>query len=90
MDTINETTGKVKTWLVDHKSDIIWYGACLGIGVVAGRSIGKTVCNAMKGAYLQGFNQGCTNAALVLAVDNKDNPELVSAVLDFTTKHSKY
>ena len=90
MSTIEETAGKVKDWVVEHKTDIIWYGAALGVGAVCGRAIGNTVSNAMKSAYNEGFQRGCANTAMWLATDNKDNPEVLSAVLDFTTKHTEH
>ena len=51
--------------------------------------IGKTIANAMEGAYHQGFQRGCDSVALGLAASNKDNPEVLGAVLKFTSEHCK-
>ena len=61
----------------------------LGTGMVCGKMIGKTIANAMEGAYHQGFQRGCDMVTLGLAASNKDNPEVLGAVLKFTSEHCK-
>ena len=87
MDTIKETAGKAKDWVVEHRWDIASAVVTVGAGMVCGKMIGKTIDNAMKGAYHQGFRSGCSAVALGLAADNKDNPEVLGAVLKFTSEH---
>ena len=89
MDTIKETAGKVKDWVVEYRWDIASGIVAVGAGMVCGRVIGKTIDNAMEGAYHQGFRSGCDAVALGLAAENKDNPEVLGAVLKFTSKHCK-
>ena len=89
MDTIKETAGKAKDWVVEHRWDITYGIVVLGAGFVCGRMIGKTIANAMEGAYHQGFQRGCDSVALGLAASNKDNPEVLGAVLKFTSEHCK-
>ena len=89
MDTIKETAGKAKDWVVEHRWDIASAVVALGIGGVCGKVIGKTIANAMEGAYHQGFQRGCDSVALGLAASNKDNPEVLGAVLKFTTENRK-
>ena len=89
MDTIKETAGKAKDWVVEHRWDIASAVVAVGAGMVCGRVIGKTIDNAMEGAYRQGFQGGCNAVALGLAADNKDNPEVLGAVLKFTTENRK-
>ena len=89
MDTIKETAGKVKDWVVEYRWDIASAVVALGAGFVCGRMISKTIGNAMEGAYHNGFNNGCDAVALGLAAENKDNPEVLGAVLKFTSKHCK-
>ena len=89
MDTIKETAGKVKDWVVEHRWDIASGVAALGVGCVCGKAIGKTIGNAMENAYHQGFQGGCDAVALGLAASNKDNPEVLGAVLKFTSEHCK-
>ena len=86
MDTIKETAGKVKDWVVEYRWDIAYGIGALGVGFVCGRVIGKTIANAMEGAYHQGFRSGCGAVALGLAAENKDNPEVLGAVLKFTSE----
>ena len=88
MDTIKETAGKAKNWVVEHR-DIVSAVVALGMGCVCGKMIGKTIANAMEGAYHQGFRSGCNAVVLGLAAENKDNPEVLGAVLKFTTEHNK-
>ena len=85
MDTIKETAGKAKDWVVEHRWDIASGVVALGMGCVCGKMIG----NAMEGAYHQGFKSGCDAVALGLASENKDNPEVLGAVLKFTTENRK-
>ena len=87
MDTIKETAGKVKDWVVEYRWEIASGIVALGVGMVCGKMIGKTIANAMEGAYHQGFRSGCSAVALGLAADNKDNPEVLGAVLKFTSEH---
>ena len=87
MNTIKETAGKVKDWVVEYRWDIAYGVVALGVGMVCGRVIGKTIANAMEGAYHQGFRSGCDAVALGLAAENKDNPEVLGAVLKFTSEH---
>ena len=89
MDTIKETAGKVKDLVVEYRWEIASGVVALGVGMVCGRVIGKTIANAMEGAYHQGFRSGCDAVALGLAAENKDNPEVLGAVLKFTSKHCK-
>ena len=89
MDTIKETAGKVKDWVVECRWDIASAVVALGAGCVCGRMIGKTIANAMEGVYNQGFQRGCDMVALSLAAENKDNPEVLGAVLKFTTENRK-
>ena len=89
MDTIKETAGKVKDWVVEYRWEIASGVVALGVGMVCGRVIGKTIANAMEGAYHQGFRSGCDAVALGLAAENKDNPEVLGAVLKFTTENRK-
>ena len=89
MDTIKETAGKAKDWVVEHRWDIASAVVAVGAGMVCGRVIGKTIDNAMEGAYHQGFQRGCDSVALGLAASNKDNPEVLGAVLKFTTEYRK-
>ena len=89
MDTIKETAGKVKDWVVEYRWEIASTFVALGAGMVCGKMIGKTIANAMEGAYHQGFKSGCDAVALSLAASNKDNPEVLGAVLKFTTENSK-
>ena len=89
MDTIKETAGKAKDWVVEHRWDIASAVVALGMGCVCGKMIGKTIANAMEGAYHQGFQSGCDAVALGLAASNKDNPEVLGAVLKFTSEHCK-
>ena len=89
MDTIKETAGKVKDWVVEYRWEIASGVVALGVGMVCGRVIGKTIANAMEGAYRQGFRSGCDAVALGLAAENKDNPEVLGAVLKFTTENHK-
>ena len=89
MDTIKETAGKVKDWVVEYRWEIASTFVALGAGMVCGRMIGKTIGNAMEGAYHQGFRSGCDAVALGLATSNKDNPEVLGAVLKFTTENRK-
>ena len=89
MDTIKETAGKVKDWVVEYRWDIAYGIVALGIGGVCGKVIGKTIANAMENAYHQGFQFGCDAVALGLAAENKDNPEVLGAVLKFTTENRK-
>ena len=89
MDTIKETAGKAKDWVVEHRCDIAYAVVAVGIGGVCGKIIGKTIANAMEGAYHQGFQRGCDSVALGLAASNKDNPEVLGAVLKFTSEHCK-
>ena len=89
MDTIKETAGKVKDWVVEYRWEIASTVVALGAGMVCGKIIGKTIDNAMKGAYRQGFQGGCCAVALGLAASNKDNPEVLGAVLKFTTENRK-
>ena len=89
MDTIKETAGKVKDWVVENRWEIASTVVALGTGMVCGKIIGKTIDNAMEGAYHQGFQSGCNAVALGLAASNKDNPEVLGAVLKFTTEDSK-
>ena len=87
MDTIKETAGKAKDWVVEHRWDIASAVVAVGAGMVCGKIIGKTIDNAMEGAYHQGFQSGCNAVALGLADSNKDNPEVLGAVLKFTSEH---
>ena len=89
MDTIKETAGKAKDWVVEHRWDIAYAVAALGMGYVCGKTIGKIIANSMENAYHQGFQRGCDSVALGLAASNKDNPEVLGAVLKFTTEHCK-
>ena len=89
MDTIKETAGKVKDWVVENRWEIASTVVALGTGMVCGKMIGKTIANAMEGAYHQGFQGGCNAVALGLAASNKDNPEVLGAVLKFTTENRK-
>ena len=89
MDTIKETAGKVKDWVVEYRWEIASTVVALGTGMVCGKIIGKTIDNAMEGAYHQGFQSGCNAVALGLAASNKDNPEVLGAVLKFTTEYRK-
>ena len=89
MDTIKETAGKVKDWVVEYRWEIASTVVALGTGMVCGIMIGKTIANAMEGAYHQGFQRGCDSVALGLAASNKDNPEVLGAVLKFTTENRK-
>ena len=89
MDTIKETAGKAKDWVVEHRWEIASTVVALGTGMVCGKIIGKTIANAMEGAYHQGFQSGCNAVALGLAASNKDNPEVLGAVLKFTTEYRK-
>ena len=89
MDTIKETAGKAKDWVVEHRWDIASAVVAVGAGMVCGKIIGKTIDNAMEGAYHQGFQSGCNAVALGLAASNKDNPEVLGAVLKFTTEYRK-
>lgn len=89
MDTIKETAGKAKDWVVEHRWDIASAVVALGAGLVCGKMIGKATANAMGEAYNQGFQRGCDSVALGLAASNKDNPEVLGAVLKFTTEHCK-
>ena len=89
MDTIKETAGKVKDWVVEYRWDIASGIVALGAGFVCGKMIGKTIANAMEGAYNQGFQRGCDMVALGLAAENKDNPEVLGTVLKFTSEHRK-
>ena len=89
MDTIKETAGKAKDWVVEHRWDIASAVVALGIGGVCGKMIGKEIGHAMADAYQQGFRGGCGAVALCLASENKDNPEVLGAVLKFTTENSK-
>ena len=89
MDTIKETAGKVKDWVVEYRWEIASTFVALGAGMVCGKMIGKTITNAMEGAYHQGFQRGCDSVALGLAASNKDNPEVLGAVLKYTTEYRK-
>ena len=89
MDTIKETAGKVKDLVVEYRWEIASTFVALGAGMVCGKMIGKTIGNAMEGAYHKGFQSGCGAVALGLAAENKDNPEVLGAVLKFTTANSK-
>ena len=89
MDTIKETAGKAKDWVVEHRWDIASAVVAVGMGCVCGKIIGKTIDNSMEGAYHQGFKSGCNAVALGLAASNKDNPEVLGAVLKFTSEHCK-
>ena len=89
MDTIKETAGKAKDWVVEHRWDIASAVVDLGIGCVCGKMIGKTIANAMESVYHQGFQRGCDSVALGLAASNKNNPEVLGAVLKFTTENRK-
>ena len=89
MDTIKETAGKVKDWAVEYRWEIASTFVALGAGFVCGKMIGNTVVNAMEGAYHKGFQRGCDAVALGLAAENKDNPEVLGAVLKFTSEHCK-
>ena len=89
MDTIKETAGKVKDLVVEYRWEIASGIVALGVGMVCGKMIGKTIANAMEGAYHQGFRSGCNAVALGLAAENKDNPEVLGAVLKFTSEHCK-
>ena len=89
MDTIKETAGKVKDWVVEYRWEIASTVVALGTGMVCGKMIGKTIANAMEGAYNQGFQRGCDMVALGLSAENKDNPEVLGAVLKFTSEHCK-
>ena len=89
MYTIKETAGKVKDWVVEYRWEIASTVVALGTGMVCGKIIGKTIDNAMEGAYHQGFQSGCNAVALGLAASNKDNPEVLGAVLKFTTEYRK-
>ena len=89
MDTIKETAGKVKDWVVEYRWDIASAVVALGAGMVCGKMIGKTIGNAMESVYNQGFKSGCDAVALGLAAENKDNPEVLGAVLKFTSEHCK-
>ena len=89
MDTIKETAGKAKDWVVEHRWDIAYAVVALSIGGVCGRVIGKEISHAMADAYQQGFQRGCDSVALGLAAENKDNPEVLGAVLKFTSEHCK-
>ena len=89
MDTIKETAGKVKDWVVEYRWEIASTFVALGAGMVCGKIIGNTIANAMEGAYHQGFKGGCDAVALGLAAENKDNPEVLGAVLKFTTEYCK-
>ena len=89
MDTIKETAGKVKDWVVEYRWEIASGVFALGAGFICGKMIGKTIANAMEGAYHKGFQGGCDAVALGLAASNKDNPEVLGAVLKFTSEHCK-
>ena len=89
MDTIKETAGKAKDWVVEHRWDIASAVVALGMGCVCGKVIGKTIANAMEGAYHQGFQGGCNAVALGLAAENKDNKKKKKDVLKFTTEYRK-
>lgn len=89
MDTIKETAGKIKDLVVEYRWEIASTVALLGTGMVCGKMIGKTIANAMEGAYHQGFQRGCDMVALGLATSNKDNPEVLGAVLKFATENRK-
>ena len=89
MDTIKETAGKVKDLVVEYRWEIASTVVALGAGFVCGKMIGNTVVNAMEGAYHKGFQRGCDAVALGLAASNKDNPEVLGAVLKFTSEHCK-
>ena len=89
MDTIKETAGKAKDWVGECRWEIASTFVALGAGMVCGKMIGKTIENAMEGAYRQGFRSGCDAVALGLAASNKDNPEVLGAVLKFTTEPCK-
>ena len=89
MDTIKETAGKVKDLVVEYRWEIASAVVGLGIGCVCGKMIGKTIVNAMEDVYNQGFQRGCDMVALGLAASNKDNPEVLGAVLKYTSEHRK-
>ena len=89
MDTIKETAGKAKYWVVEHRWEIASAVVALGMGYVSGKMIGNTIANAMEVAYHKGFKSGCDAVALGLAAENKDNPEVLGAVLKFTSEHCK-
>ena len=89
MDTIKETAGKVKDLVVEYRWEIAFTVVALGTGMVCGKIIGNTIANTMEGAYRQGFKSGCNAVALGLAASNKDNPEVLGAVLKFTSEHCK-
>ena len=89
MDTIKETAGKVKDWVVEYRWEIAYAVMALGVGGVCGRVIGKEIGHVMADAYQQGFREGCDAVSLGLAAENKDNPEVLGAVLKFTSEHCK-
>ena len=89
MDTIKETAGKVKDLVVEYRWEIAFTVVALGTGMVCGKIIGNTIANTMEGAYRQGFQDGCNAVSLGLAAENKDNPEVLGAVLKFTSEHCK-
>ena len=89
MDTIKETAGKVKDWVVEYRWEIASTVVALGTGMVCGKMIGKTIANAMAGAYHQGFQGGCNAVALGLAASNKDNPEILGPILKLTSGYGK-
>ena len=43
MDTIKETAGKVKDWVVEYRREIASTFVALGAGMVCGKMIGKTI-----------------------------------------------
>ena len=89
MNTIKETAGKVKDWVVRNGDVIAACAIVVCVGGAFGKAAGNMIGDAIKDAYKEGFNTGCSNTVLVLATENKDNPEIISTLLDFTSNNAK-
>lgn len=87
---------KLKGFYYEHK-EAIDYGVTLvgglAIGYVCGKGIGSVISAGFKESYNngwnQGYNKGCDVIINWLLKENSNNPEVLSAVADCVTKHTK-
>lgn len=87
---------KLRGFYYEHR-EAIDYGVTLvgglAIGYVCGKGIGSVISTGFKDAYCdglkQGYGKGCDAVVDWLLKENSNNPEVLSAVADCVTKHTK-
>lgn len=87
---------KLKGFYYEHKK-VIDNGATivggLTVGYICGKAMGSIISTGFKVSYdkglHQGYNRGCDVIVNWLLKENSNNPEVLSAVADCVTKHTK-